>query len=186
MLSFKKFIQLNEHVLSIGLNPSHEKYREEHRNEIHDLLRNSYNKIGGYSGFKSGSDEESKAIHKDIDSSIIKAVRRPTENGKKITAVNLYKRAHGRKSIAVGTDGSEQGKKDFYKTKIEDNEHKRAWAEVSGALEHIQNKIGFPSIPFEQARKLVGKSDMRQVGDNHYERKIGGHVHKKVAVGYPK
>lgn len=183
MLSFKQFLQ--EKVLSIGLNPDHEKHRETYRNEIHDILRNSYKKIGGYSGFKSGSEEESKAIHKDIDSSIIKAVRRPTENGKKITAVNLYKKTHGRKSIAVGTDGSEQGKKDFYKTKIEDHEHKRAWGEVSGALEHIHKKIGSPNIPFEKAKKLVGKPDMKKVGDSHYERKIGNSVLKKVAVGYP-
>ena len=43
MISFKDFM-LMERVLSPGLNPSHEKYREQHRNEIHDILRNSYKK----------------------------------------------------------------------------------------------------------------------------------------------
>jgi len=58
MLSFSQF--MTEHVLSIGLNPEHEKYREQYRNDIHDILRNSYSGIGGYSGISSVSEDESK------------------------------------------------------------------------------------------------------------------------------
>ena len=49
MLAFTQFV-LTEKVLSIGLNPNHEKYREHHRGEMHDMIRKSYSKIGGYGG----------------------------------------------------------------------------------------------------------------------------------------
>jgi hypothetical protein len=81
-------------------------------------------KSGGYGGVSSGSKEESDAIHHDIThSGVIKATRR----GNKITNVRLYKSQHGRKMIAAGTDGSNQGKEDFLKTSAEDNTQKRAW-----------------------------------------------------------
>ena len=119
MLRFKQFRQLDEHILNIGLNPAHEKYREQHKSEFHNILHNSYKKIGGYGGHESGSKEESEAIHSDISNSnhVIKATKRDG----KITSLNIYKKSHGRKSIGVGTDGTDQGKKDFIKTKIEDN-----------------------------------------------------------------
>lgn len=123
VLSFQQYI-LNERVLSIGLNPKHEKYREQHRQEIHDMIQKSYEKltpVAGYCGHKPGSKEESDAIHADISNPhhIIKATRR---NGK-ITAIHLYKKKYGRKAIGVATNGTEQGKKD-------DHKMKRAWGRV--------------------------------------------------------
>ena len=185
MITFKSFLQeefLLERVLSIGINPSHEKFREQHRKEIHDILHKSYAKIGGYGGRTSGSKEESDEIHKDITNSAIKAVRR---NGK-ITAVNLYRKQHGRKSIGSGTDGSEQGKKDWKKTKIEDHEQKRAWGEVSGAAEHLQKKMGVPVIPSNRAGKLLNKHTVPHEDGEHYSRDIGGHMHTKIMMGHPK
>lgn len=185
MLTFKLYVdQIYETVLSIGLNKNHEKYREEHRHEIHDILRNSYKSVdGGYSGMGHGTKEESDAIHSDISKSHIKAVKR----GGKITAVRLYKDSHGRKAIGGGTDGSAQGKKDFIKIGSEDHSQKRAWAEVSGAPEHLARKMGAPIIPNSQAEKLTGKkiTDLDPDGE-HYTRKIGTALHKKVIVGHPK
>lgn len=185
MLTLLEYIEyLGESVLSIGLNPKHDRFREQHRSEIHDILQKAYShpSIGGYGGHKSGSKEESEAIHKDITDSVIKAHRR----GGKITAVNLYKRQHGRKSIASGTDGSEQGKKDFLKTKIEDHEQKRAWGEVSGGVEHIQRKLGVPVIPANKVGALLNKHVTPQGDGEHYSRDIGGTPHVKVAMGHPK
>lgn len=181
MQNFKDF--LVEHILNIGLNPKHEKFREQHREEIHDLIRNSYVQSGGYSGNKSGSTEESKAIHHDISNSIIKATKR---NGK-ISSVNLYKKQFGRKSIASATDGTEQGKIDFKKTKLEDHEQKRAWGEVSGAVEHISRKMGIPGVPANKAEGLLGKFVDKDAEDEyHYTRKIGNDTHRKMIVGHPK
>lgn len=182
MLTFKQY--LTEHVLSIGLNPAHDKFREHHRQQIHDMIQKAYSHpdLGGYGGLKSGSAEESEAIHKDISSSVIKAVARDG----KITSVNLYKKQHGRKSIASATDGTEQGKKDFMKTKIEDNEMKRAWGEVSGKVEHIHKKIGSPDIPASRAGELLGKEVTPHEDGVHYDRKIGADMHTKKMVGHPK
>lgn len=181
MLTFNQFII--ERVLSIGLNPEHEKYREHHRQEMHDMIRKAYSQpeLGGYGGLKSGSPEESKAINDDISNSVIKATRRDG----KITAVNLYKKQHGRKSIAAATNGTEQGKKDLIKTKLEDTEQQRAWGEVSGKVAHIHKKIGTPDIPASRAKELLGK-DVTPQGEYEYTRNIGGTPHTKKMVGFPK
>jgi hypothetical protein len=184
MLNFKNFIYLNERVLSPGLNDKHEQYREKHRQEIHDMIRNAYShpSVGGYGGLKSGSEEESKSIHDDISSSLIKMTRR----GDKISAVNLYKKKFGRKSIASATDGTEQGKKDLRKNKLEDHEMKRAWGEVSGAPEAIGKKMGVPVISVEKMKKLTGKHLTPKGDTGHYERSIGGQPHVKIGMGHPK
>ena len=183
MKSFKDYI--NEHVLSIGLNPKHEKHRAGYENEMHDVLKKSYSSVeGGYSGAGAGTKEESDAIRSDIRNSnhVIKAVRR----GDKITSVSIYKKHHGRKMIALGTDGSNQGKMDVKKTMQDDHKDKRSWAEVSGAPEAIKRKIGFPVVPSSRAKELTGKSDVRPVDKERYVRKIGGHDHEKVIMGHPK
>lgn len=179
MKTFRTYLE--EKVLNIGLNPAHEKHREAYRGEMHDMLRKSYESIGGYGGLGSGSKEESDAIHADLSSTMIKATRR---NGK-ISSVRLYKPSHGRKSIAIGTDGTPQGKKDFRQTVIDDHTQKRSWGEVSGAPEAIHRKMGYPVIHPSRAKELTGK-DVTQVDDEHYARKIGGHMHVKAMMGYPK
>lgn len=181
MKTFREFIQ--EHVLSIGLNPKHDKYRDQHRQEIHDILTKSYAPIGGYGNLGSGTKEESDAIHKDISTSFIKAYRR----GGKITSVNLYRDQYGRKSIAAGTDGSEQGKIDFKKNKIEDNKQKRAWGEASGKVAAGAEKVGMPKVPSSEAEKLVKKPIISKDADGHsYTRMIGDKEVKKAIYGHPK
>lgn len=186
MLSFKNYLE--EKVLSIGLNAAHEvhreKHREKHRQEIHDMLHNCYKEIGGYSGLKSGTKEESDAIHDDISKSMIKAVKRDG----KISAVNLYKDKYGRKLVAAGHNGTKQGSTDWKKIAADDNQHKRAWGEVSGAVEHIHTKLGFPKIPASQAKEILGKSDIRvsKTDPYKYTRKIGDDEHEKTIMGHLK
>jgi len=180
MLSFSQFL-LQEKVLSIGINPEQEPLREKHRKEIFDILKSSYSKIGGYSGLGHKPEDEHKAIHADISNSMIKAVRR---NGK-IVAVSLYRDQHGRKTLALGTDGSAEGKDAIMKIMDEDNKQKRSWGEVSGAVEHLQTKIGVPRIPSELAGILIRKPH-RVVGPHSIERTIGGTKHTKTLMGHPK
>lgn len=179
MISFQKF--LNEHVLSIGLNPKHEHFREKHRSEFHNILQKSYEPVGGYGGLGSGSKEESESIHHDLTHHIIKATKR----GDKITALSIYKNQHGRKSIAIGTDGSEQGKKDFRKTSEEDHHQKRAWSEVSDKPLAIKRKMGYPEISSQHAERLTGKK-VTITGPTTYKRSIGNLEKEKVIVGHPK
>ena len=182
MFSFKQYIQLDERVLSIGFNPKHAKYREQHRQELHDILYHSYKDIGGYGGLGSGSPEEHAAIHSDISQYNIKAVRRAG----KITAANLYRDQHGRKSVASGTNGTDQGRQDFKKIKTEDHTQKRAWGEVSGKVEHVLKKIGMPVIPTDKVSGLIGKPIVAHPDGQHYDRVIGNHMHTKIALGHPK
>jgi hypothetical protein len=181
MLSFIEY--LSEHVISIGINSNHEHLRNKHHQEIHDLIQKSYSGVeGGYGGHGSGTKKESDSIHDDIHSSLIKAIKR---NGK-ITAVNLYKDRHGRKSIAVGTDGTDQGKKDLLKIKLDDDKMERSWGEVSGKMEHLANKLGSPKVPNSKAAKLIGKDVETDPDGEHYTRDIGGSKKRKVIVGFPK
>lgn len=181
MKSFSQYLE--ERVISIGLNPKQEVHRERYRQQMHDILRRSYAGVeGGYGGLGSGTEAESKSIHDDINNSIIKATRR---NGK-ITSVNLYKKRYGRKSIALGHDGSDQGKNDIRKTMMTDKSQKRSWSEVSGAVENLRRKMGYPIIPSSRAKELTGKEDIRPIDKERYVRKIGGSEHEKVIMGYPK
>ena len=183
--TFKSF--LNEHILSIGYNTDHEKHREKHRQEIHDIIHKSYKGVSkddpeeGYAGHKSGSKEESDAIHGDITKSNIKTVKR---NGK-ITAVNLYRDQHGRKSIASGTDGTDQGKKDWKAIKGDDLKQKRAWGEFSGGSLKVQKKMGMPVVHSKHAARLTGK-DVTVKDHESYSRKIGDKEHTKTILGFPK
>ena len=183
MFTFRQY--LREHVLSIGLNPKHDKYRNSHENEMHVILRKSYAKVdGGYGGRGVGTKDESDDIRSDIrnPNHIIKAVRR----GSKISSVTIYKKQHGRKSIAIGTDGTDQGKHDAKQTMRDDNKMKRSWAEVSGAPEAIKRKMGFPVVPSSRAKELTGKPDVRVKDKERYVRRIGTSDHEKVILGHPK
>lgn len=182
--SFKSFRDLQERIISPGFKAEHEKHREKHRQQMHDVIRSSYAKLEGdhgYGGHLKGSKKESDAIHDDITHHHIKAVVRDG----KVTAVNIYKKQHGRKSIAMGTDGSIQGKKDAGMIKHDDVKMKRAWGEVSGPAERFAKKSGMPEIPVHKMSKLTGKHIKPTTG-NRYTRDIGGHEHEKVGIGFPK
>lgn len=181
MNTFKQF--LSEHIISIGLDPSQEKLRTKFRKQIFKILQTSYAspEIGGYGKLKSGSDEEERAINDDINSSIIKATIRDGA----ITAVALYKKQHGRKCIASGTNGTRQGLVDFKKNKLEDFEQERAWAEVSGKPEKMMRAMGAPVVPSSKAKELLGK-DVSIIDDEYYSRKMGKDDAKKIILGYPK
>jgi hypothetical protein len=183
MLSFRDFLSINERVISIGLNPKHEQHREKLRSQIHGVLKKSYANVdGGYGGHGSGSEGEDKAIHDDITNSAhIKAtVRKGT-----VTHATLYKKQVGRKVIALGTNGSDQGKSDLKQNQKDDHTQKRAWGEFSGRAEVSYRNRGFPQVHAKHAGPLTGKK-VTQKDDDHYERDIGGKPHTKTILGHPK
>lgn len=142
--------------------------------QVWEILQSSYAKLPG--GFGTASSVE-ELIEK---SGLWKIVVR---NGS-VTAVNIYRDMHGRKSIASGTDGTVQGKKDFMMLKDADIKYKRAWAEVSGAPERILSKLGAKPIPAKFAPLLTGKEILEYNNDGyHYTRLIAGDPHEKVIYG---
>jgi len=156
----------------INLHTPEEKAK--HVDKVWDMLHKSYEKIGGFKS--AGSKEE---LIK--DSSIWKLYKK---NGQIRTAA-IYKDKHGRKSIAKATDGTQYGKDGVYKITGEDMKRKRAWAEVSGAMEHIALKMGGKYVDNKHASKLTGKEILHHHDNGvHYDRMIAGHKHTKAIVGF--
>lgn len=161
---------LTEHVVNLHTPEQKKKYAA----AVWDLLQKSYEKIGG---FKSAASPE-ELIH---DSGLWKVITR----GGVPTAVNIYKDKFGRKSIAIGTDLSIQGKRDYAMIKDEDIRFKRAWAEVSGAVEKYMIRVGAKPLPSRFAPFLTGKKILEVNPDGvHYTRLISGHPHEKVIYGF--
>jgi hypothetical protein len=142
--------------------------------QVWRVLQNSYASLPGGFGTASSLEELINT------SGLWKVV---TRDGK-VSAVNIYRDQHGRKSIASGTDGTPQGKKDFMMIKGEDVKMQRAWAEVSGAPEKILARIGAKPIPAKYASVLTGKEILDYAEDGfHYTRLIAGHPHEKIMYG---
>lgn len=141
--------------------------------QVWELLQRAYGSIGG---FGSASDVDELID----DSGMWKLV---TRDGK-ITALNIYKDKHGRKTIAIATDGTPRGKSDYRMLNSEDVRTSRAWAEVSGAPEHIMAKAGAKPIPSKYANFLTKKDILSYNPDGyHYTRMIAGHPHEKAIYG---
>lgn len=141
--------------------------------QVWALLQKSYKKAGGFHSADDIPDLISKT-------NMWKLVVR---NGV-VTAANLYRDLHGRKSIAAGTDGTQQGKRDYMMVKDADIKYRRAWSEVSGAPEHLAAKSGMRPLPAKFAAMLTGKDIIEINADGcHYTRLISGHPHEKIIYG---
>jgi len=165
-----------EHVLNLISKEDRTKYKD----VVWDLMQKSYARVGG---FKSAVSPEEL-----VDTTNLwKLVVRTDAMGEKhITAANVYRDQHGRKSVAAGTDGSTQGKKDYMMIKDDDVKLMRAWAEVSGAPEAIFRKAGAKPLLAKFAAELTGKEIISYDDDGyHYVRLILGEPHTKMLMGWP-
>jgi len=166
-------MKLSDIILERYINLHTDAEMEKYIDVIWDILQKSYKDIGG---FLTARDKQ-ELIQK---TGLAKIVRRDG----KIVAVALYKDNQGRKVIGGGTDGSEQGKKDLKKIMYDDMKLKRAWAEVSGAMEHILTKYEGVPIPNEYAEEILGKKILKKNPDGyHYTREIGGKEVEKMLIG---
>ena len=164
-------IILLEHYINLHTPEEKSKYVD----DVWDMLQKAYEPVGG---FKSAASKDELID----DSSVWKLVRR----GGKIVTVMIYKDKYGRKSIACATDGSIRGKTDLVKAKGDDNRLRRAWAEVSGAVERIMIRTKATPVSNKYAEKLTGKVILGYDVDGiHYTRMIAGEPHVKAIYGYP-
>lgn len=173
---FREF--LTEHWITTD-NTSEKSY---HHDQIHHILKSSYKNIGGYAGHEHNSDAEHKAISNDINNPnhIIKL----NKKNDIVSAVAIYRKQHGRKRIAIGTDGSPEGKHHINNLIRDDNKFKRSWSEASGATEHLNKKHGTPEISNTEAERLTSKKIDKLNPDNSYDRKIGTEVRTKRLMGH--
>src|ERR1700741_3909740 len=147
---------LTEHIVNLLTPQDKQKYAI----VVWDLLQQSYAPAGGFHSAASPEELITK-------SGLWKLMRRDG----KITVAAIYRDQNGRKSIAAGTDGSQQGKKDYMAIKNADVSMNRAWAEVSGAPEKILLRSGAKPIPAKFAPLLTGKEIVEYNPDGfHYTR----------------
>lgn len=167
-LSFGKFI-LNEKFINLFSGEFNE-----YIDIIWDMLQKSYENVP--SGFLAANSKE-ELINK---SAMWKMARR----NNKIVAAILYKDRMGRKSFAVCSDGTKEGKRDLIGMFKDDIKFGRSWTEVSGKPEKIYKSHGATPIPAEFAAELTGKSIEKIDSDGfHYWRIIHGVLKQKIMYG---
>lgn len=150
--------------------------KEKYVDEVWELLQKAYEPVGG---FKSAVSKEDLIQ----DSSLWKMVRK----NNKIVSVDIYKDKHGKKSIAGGTDGTTEGKRELMKMKSDDLKLQRSWCECSGKVEGLLKKMGAVPIENKFAAKLTGKEILAYDVDGvHYTRLIQGEPIAKAIYGFPK
>ncbi len=161
---------LVERVVNLFTKDQKEKYVA----TVWDILQRSYSKLPG--GFATAASPE-ELIEK---STLWKVVTR----GGDVSAVRIYRDQFGKKSIASGTNGTIQGKKDFLMLNSADVHLGRSWSEVSGAPEALMKKAGAKPIPAKYAPMLTGKDIIEYNPDGiHYTRMIAGEPHEKAMYG---
>lgn len=166
-------MRVNEILIERVVNLFQPDDQMKYADQVWDILQKSYVKAGG---FHSANDIQDLIAKTNMWKLVVR-------NGK-VTAVNLYRDLHGRKSIAAGTDGTLQGKKDYMMVKDADIKYRRSWAEVSGAPERLASKAGMRPIPAKFAAMLTGKEIIEYNDDGvHYTRMISGHPHEKIIYG---
>ena len=167
-------MRTKEFIIERVVNAFDEAGKLKYADQVWDVLQRSYANLPG--GFGTASSIE-ELIEK---SGLWKIIVR---NGH-VTAVNVYKDQHGRKSVASGTDGSTQGKLDYKMIKSADIKFNRAWGEVSDRAEALMAKLGAKPIPAKFAPILTGKKILSYNPDGvHYTRMIAGEPHEKIMYG---
>ncbi len=148
--------------------------------DVWDILNSSYSKIGGIK--RSGFESEDSMIKK---IPMWKLVRKDN----KILACMLYKDKNGRKMVAVGSDGSLEGKEALKKMFMEELKLQRSYGEISGpalkfVMKFFENELKNVLVPAEKVKEILGK-EIQITGPFTYIRKIGKSDEEKIMYGKP-
>lgn len=138
----------------------------------------SYAKIGGIKG--SGFESKEAMLSK---IPFWKLVRKDNV----IVACMLYKDKNGRKMVALGSNGTSEGKEALKKMFFEELKTQRAYGEISGpALKFImkffESDLKAVLIPSKNVEKILNKP-IKVTGEFTYIRKIGSDEEEKVMYG---
>jgi len=167
-LSKNKWIQLSGKELKLF------------RDEIFDMIKQSYASLGGHPNIKSASDINVSSINYwdviDVD------------NDPEPDAVSGAKKRTGGKKYTMGaTDGSGAGKRAYIKGRIKMLNKLGHYAELSHKIADILASSGVPIVDDEEiVKKVLSGKDINWLGNGWYERKIGGKNYKKRMFGKPK
>ena len=98
----------------------------------------------------------------------------------------VFKKQYGNKLVGLGTNGTPQAKQELMHNLNDLKNKKNFWAEVSGPLERVFEKMNIPKISNKLAEKLTDKAILDFAEDGfHYTRFLGGQATSKIIVGYP-
>lgn len=179
MLSFKEWLQ--ESYKNLILTDDDMKLKEKYKDEVYELLKKAYEKIGGVkgNGFNSPDDMVKNIPFWKLN----------IKNGK-VVFVAMYKDKFGRKLVALGTDFSTEGKKTYKDFIQQELISGRSWGEISDDLlksimrnyPDLLNNVKMKSKDAKEILKRLG-DDAEIVDDYFYKREIGGEKHTKLAFG---
>jgi len=175
---------LNEHIILaerfVNAFATDMELRQKYAEQVWAILQASYKGIGGLKSNGFGSIQEM------ID--IIPFWKLGVRDGK-VHAVMMYKDKNGRKGVAAGTDGSQEGKellKDILR-----NDFNRSYIEVSHDLlrfmkRNFPDEIDHYTISPDKAKGISGKDSTPSSEDpNEYVRMVAGEPISKRMVGTP-
>ena len=165
-------------VFESYVNISDEESKRKYAQEVWDILQLSYDSLGGIKG--SGFENIENMISKIPFWKVIKSNNR-------VVACILYKDKNGRKLVALGSDGTKEGKRAIAKAIIDEVKSKRSWYEISKDLlkfveKNIKDFYENYAIAFDNLLGIVD-GDPKKIDQFTYSREIGGETLKKVAGG---
>jgi hypothetical protein len=186
MKTFKQFIE-ESYINLIHDDPR----KDQHKDEVHNMIQKAYEKIGGIHGSGFASPDDMKNIH----------MWKLSRSQGKLKAVALYKDKGGRKSVAVATDGTEEGKEHLARIVKADAKTGRSYSEKSGpSLSFLKRQVGSDHLQkiahsFDDVRNSSDEEIRRppendpeiikhpELRDHFYQRQIGDHWHTKIMLG---
>ena len=165
-------------VFESYVNISDEESKRKYAQSVWEILQLSYESLGGIKGY--GFESIENMISKIPFWKVIKS-------NNKVVACILYKDKNGRKLVALGSDGSKEGKRAIAKAIIEEVKTKRSWYEISKDLlkfveRNIKDFYENYAIAFDNLLGIVD-GDSKKIDQFTYSREIGGEPLKKVAGG---
>lgn len=173
-------IQLENLLCERYLTIVNEDEKKEYLDDVWNILQFSYAPIGGIASIQNPEELLN-------DKYFWKLVRK----NNKIVAVTIYKGGYSSRKIALGgSDGTPEGKQALFNMCREDASRieRGAWAEVSGAMEHIYIfKYGATPIPAELSVKILNDlgKEVKSISKDgyHYTRRIGNRDYEKIMMG---
>lgn len=168
-----------------------------------EFLDAAYKWVGGFQSFEDEADMVNDSLMWLLTYDGKKPKDQKDIDWNHVYCVTVCKSKHGLKTVAFGQQSTIDGKAalatesqanevDFRqrraaaKRKALEWQAKHCWQEVSGAPERLFLGMGTPKIPYEElaATDVFKGKEVHPLADGyHYERKINGVWHTKIAVG---
>lgn len=152
---------------------------DDYADDILTLIKNAYAAIGGHPNYQNLDDIEPSQLFTVID----------IDDDPEPDAVSVAKqRPAGKKSVAMGHDGTQPAKRVVINKKVSDLKKPGNYVEVSGKIKDILIAKGVPVITDKEViKRVLADKEITFVGnDGEYSRKIGGTDHVKILLGNPK